>query len=520
MKNCAVSLAYPLSLLFKLAYNTGVIPGEWKLANVVPIHKKGAKENIENYRPISLTCLVMKIFERILKDKLLMHTSHLLNERQHGFLGNKSCTTNMVGFCDSLALSLNDCSRTDVVYFDFSKAFDSVNHDILLYKLKEFFGIDGRMLKFLTNYLCEREQQVVIGNFTSSRKEVLSGVPQGSILGPILFVLFINDLPNGLSPGTDLALYADDTKIWRKILSESDHEALQDDISYLHNWSINNKMVFHPGKCKVVSVAQRLPPLLGILPDIQYIYYLGENPLDYADSEKDLGVDINTKLNFSDQCERLYSKANQQFGLTKRTCYFVNDSKRKRALYLSLIRSQFEHCSPIWRPNNKTMMSKLENLQKQCIKWILSEEYFSYSTYDQYLQKCRQVHLLPLAKRFDYNDIILFFKIVNNMLPIQLPNYLKFYEGNSRLRSCHLDHLSVVSSISPKTNVIADTNKNCALYKSFFYRVHLLWNQLPLDIRSIVVLSKFRAVIMKYLWKSTLPDTEDDQLEEDLSDIR
>ena len=209
-----------------------------------------------------------------------MHTSHLLDDRQHGFLCKKSCTTNMVGFCDSLALNLNDCIRTDVVYFDFSKAFDSVNYDILLHKLKHIYNIDGRLLKFLINYLSNREQQVVIGSATSTRKPVLSGVPQGSILGPILFVLFINDLPNGISSGTELALYADDTKIWRNILSESDHEALQNDINYLYRWSITNKMSFHPQKCKVISVANRLPPLLGILPDIQYFYQLGEAALE------------------------------------------------------------------------------------------------------------------------------------------------------------------------------------------------------------------------------------------------
>ena len=152
----------------------------------------------------------------------------------------------MVNFSDSLALSLNDCVRTDVVYFDFSKAFDSVNHDILLFKLKHMFNIDGRLLKFIKNYLSGREQQVIIGDSISSRKSVLSGVPQGSILGPILFVLFINDLPAGLNFGTDLALYADDTKIWRRMTSEKDHVALEEDISYLHNWSINNKMKFHP----------------------------------------------------------------------------------------------------------------------------------------------------------------------------------------------------------------------------------------------------------------------------------
>ena len=149
-------------------------------------------------------------------------------------------------------------------------------------------------------------------------------------------------------------------------------------------------MKFHPQKCKVVSIAHRLPPLLGILPNIQYFYSLGDSPLDYVDSEKDLGVDINIHFNFNDQCDRLLSKANQQFGLTKRTCYFVNDIKRKRSLYLSLIRSQFEHCSSIWRPCSDTMLSKFEALQKRCVKWILSEENIRYNTFITYILKCRQ----------------------------------------------------------------------------------------------------------------------------------
>ena len=143
---------------------------------------------------------------------------------------------------------------------------------------------------------------------------------------------------------------------------------LQQDITCLNNWAVSNNMNFHPQKCKVISIAYRSPPLLGILPNIQYFYTLGDNPLDYAETEKDLGVDINTKFSFNEQCERLLSKANQQFGLTKRTCFFVNDVTRKRTLYLTLIRSQFEHCAPIWRPYNETMVKKFETFQKKCVK--------------------------------------------------------------------------------------------------------------------------------------------------------
>ena len=153
-----------------MSYNTGYIPKEWKLANVVPVYKKGSKSNVDNYRPISLTCLVMKVFERIVKDELLKHVGPHLDQRQHGFLGHKSCTTNLVGFCDSLAISLNNQMRSDVVYFDFAKAFDSVNHDIILHKLKHKFNIDGILLKFITNYLKGREQCVVIGNKCSTFK--------------------------------------------------------------------------------------------------------------------------------------------------------------------------------------------------------------------------------------------------------------------------------------------------------------------------------------------------------------
>ena len=515
LKNCAVGLAYPLSLIFTLSYNTGYIPQEWKMANIVPVFKKGCKKNVENYRPISLTSLVMKTFERIMKDEILKRTSHFLDTRQHGFLNSKSCTTNLLGYCDSLALSLNNCQLTDVIYFDFAKAFDSVNHDILLHKLKYMYEIDGRLLKFLKNYLAGREQGVVIGNTCSIRKPVLSGVPQGSILGPLLFVLFINDISEGLTPGTDLALYADDTKIWRTIHSELDHSLLQNDVTYLNNWAVKNKMKFHPHKCKVLSVSNSMPPLLGILPYIQFIYQIGESPLDYVESEKDLGVDINPKLNFNFHCNRIISKAKQMLGLTKRTCHFVNDSKRRRALYLALVRSQFEHCSVIWRPNGKTLTQSFENVQKQAIKWILFEENIRYNTQTTYIQKCRQVDLLPISSRFDLTELVVFHKIVYELSPVKLPSYLTFYNGISRLRSSHFDRLTIISNVHPRSNAENSTN---ALGNSFFYRTHLKWNNLPIEIRDKSDPVKFKTLLTKYIWHSLNANSVSCSDDEDLLD--
>ena len=191
LKNCSETLSYPLSILFNLSYNTGYIPQEWKLTNVVPVHKKDDKNKVINYRPISLTSLVMKVFERILYDELLTRTIDKIDKRQHGFLRNRSCNSNLLLFTESIARALHEKVGTDIIYFDFAKAFDTVSHDLILKKLKTQYNIDGTLLKFFTEYLRSRKQRVILDNVISESVDVLSGVPQGSILGPILFVLLL-----------------------------------------------------------------------------------------------------------------------------------------------------------------------------------------------------------------------------------------------------------------------------------------------------------------------------------------
>ena len=160
LKNCSEALAYPLSILFNLSYNTGYIPQEWKFANVVPVHKKDDKNKVINYRPISLTSLVMKVFERILYDELLTRTIDKIDKRQHGFLRNRSCNSNLLIFTESIAQPLHEKIGTDIIYFDFAKAFDTVSHDLILKKLKTQYNIDGTLLKFLPN-ICVVENSVL-----------------------------------------------------------------------------------------------------------------------------------------------------------------------------------------------------------------------------------------------------------------------------------------------------------------------------------------------------------------------
>ena len=519
LKNCAASIAYPLYIIFNKSFHTGFIPNDWKLANVVPVFKKGDKALVENYRPISLISLIMKVFEKCIRVELMASCSHLIDTKQHGFLPEKSCTTQMIHFIDNLALGIQEQGRNDVIYFDFAKAFDSVNHDVILHKLKYQFNIDGTMLNFLKSYLQNRKQCVVIEGAKSSTVNVNSGVPQGSIIGPLLFVLFINDMQACISPETNIALYADDTKIWRRINHHSDSEALQRDIDALYEWSIKNKMSFHPDKCKVLMVTNQLEKKYFVLPFDRYPYRLGQIYLDYVNSERDLGVIVNTHLSWHEHCSSLIVKANSRLGLTRRTCHFTKDHKQKRVLYLMLVRSIFEHCSVVWRPTSPAVLKRFESIQRRATKWIFSEPYVSYDDND-YLCKLKKLDYMPLGYKFLVNDLLFFHKIVYDNICTKFPSYLSLVVPQSepsyrvRLRKrtpawtsdvhpifrCSLkpievdqyDPLIYKCSIKPRTKV----NEN-----TFFVRTYQEWNKLPLVIRTEEDISTYQHKLMNYIWE-------------------
>ena len=243
---------------------------------------------------------------------------------------------------------------------------------------------------------------------------------------------------------------------------------------------------------------------------VQHSYSLGGEALDIVDTETDLGVEVTSTLNWSKQCEKLYIRAKQRLGMIKRNAYFVTDSKKRRLLAISLVRSQFEHCSVISRPTTITMTNKLEGTQKAYIKWILHEENLSYAHWPTYLSKCRQVNLLPLSEYMDLKDLIDFHKIVYRLIPIALPDYLTFFSGQSRLRRTHLDSLSLVSAVTPRSPSNAFAN-------SFFFRTHCKWNSLPRDIREIECPKTFKTRVVALLWEklqlSIKEDYPDDCIE-------
>ena len=283
-------------MIFEMSLTSGIVPADWRHANVTPIHKKGPKGEASNYRPVSLTCIPCKIFESLLKDGLMEHLDNnkLIKPSQHGFAKGKSCATNLVMFLDKLTAIIDKGSPADVFYLDFAKAFDKVPTQRLLLKLKNK-GVDGNVLRWIRNWLTDRSQEVKIGEARSDRTEVKSGVPQGSILGPPLFSVFIDDLDDYAEIIDMLIKFADDTKGLQEINSEEDRAKLQEALDNMVRWAREWGMEFNTAKCKIMNVGHNNPG---------YQYTMGGVVLQEVEEEKDVGVTVHRSLKPSRHCQK------------------------------------------------------------------------------------------------------------------------------------------------------------------------------------------------------------------------
>ena len=473
LKSCAQALAKPLSLIFRCSYETGTLPTDWKLAHISPVFKKGSKSDPSNYRPISLTSVPCKLMESILKDRIVsfIESGDGFNKFQHGFIKGKSCLTNLLETFEAWTTALDDGYDVDMVYLDYRKAFDAVPHARLLHKLATF-RIDSHLLAWIKNFLLSRHIRVCVRKSSSGWVLVVSGVPQGSVIGPLLFILYVDDLPDTIK--NSIRMFADDTKIWAVVKSDQDVTSLQSDLDELAKWSDMWLLSFNIDKCKVMHLGHRAPAS----------YYLQEGPvrklIQTVTEERDLGVHVKSDLKPSLHCGRAAAKASSTLGLIRRHFKHI-DKESFLILYKAYIRPHLEYCVQSWSPSLVKDITCLKQIQRRATKMVDSLCKLSYS------ERLSSLGLTTLATRRLRGDLIETYKILTHKKRTDPSQFFSFNDSGYALRG----HSLKLYKPSVRLNV----------RKHFYsYRVIDSLNQLPQHVVEAPTVNAFKNRLDKH-WR-------------------
>ena len=460
-------LSRPIALLLNKTIEEGDIPVEWKSAYISPIYKKGARNRAENYRPISLTSIVCKIMESFVKDAIMTHlrSENLLSTKQYGFISGRSTVTQLLRYLDKCVGAIVDGGVVDSIYLDFQKAFDTVPHRRLIGKLQSY-GVSGKILAWVKAFLTGRNQIVKVNGAESDPAPVISGIPQGSVLGPLLFVIYINDLPEALN--SDSFMFADDTKLFRTITSKCDALVLQSDIDALQSWSNKWLLRFNSDKCHVLT--------LGKFENIRYThrYKLNQHELEHVFEEKDLGVIIDSDLTFNEHISTKIKKANAIVGLIRRTFSFLDGPLFKK-LYTTFVRPHLEYAQAVWSPHLLKYIRMIENVQIRATKLVDGFKNLEYP------DRLRKLDIPTLEYRRSRGDMIEVYKYLHTYDQVIMPPHFQRHNRPSRKHNYQLVWNK------PKDGV-RGLQRN-----TFYYRVIARWNNLPskaVDARNIDIFKR------------------------------
>lgn len=472
LKELHQELAPIITNFFNRSLSTGQLPEDWRNANITPIFKKGDKQDPANYRPVSLTCILTKLLEHIIVKHLLDHfeKNNILTNLQHGFRSGYSCETQLLNTIDDLAEAYDNNIQIDIAILDFSKAFDVVSHRKLLAKL-ENYGVTGNLNTWIANFLQDRSQCVLVEGIKSTSVRVASGVPQGTCLGPILFLTYINDIVEGIN--CQLRLFADDALLYTKINNHNDHYKIQKDLDTLENWAATWDMRFNPSKCYILSICKTEDP------NFYHLYTLCNEILEHKKDNPYLGVLISQNLSFSKHIQTITSKANSILGLLNRNLKSC-PTKLKQTAYITLVRSKLEYACPIWDPHLVKEVNLLERVQRRAARFVLCE-YKRTASVTNLLSK---LNWQNLQNRRCQARLVLLYKVFNKLVSGITPNKLETNTNRTR------------AGLSKCSFKIIPT-KTTTYKHSFYPRTIRDWNNLPENTRNSEKITSFKSNIMK-----------------------
>lgn len=426
LKKLAYSISLPLKLIFNESLRSGVFIDSWKISFVTPVFKSGRKSDIVNYRPISKLSNVSKIFEHIMFKYIFASVKPFLCPYQHAFIKGRSTTTNLLTFTNFCYDCFEKKSQVDSIYLDLSKAFDKVSHKILIAKLEKM-GFHSLILKWIESYLMNRLYMVSIDGVNSKCYIAKSGVPQGSILGPLLFNLFINDISSSLSNSCCL-LYADDLKLYKCVNNLLDAIQLQCDLNAIVEWCGKNCLQINIKKCFYVCFGR-------IRSMVLMEYYILGSLINQVTEVLDLGVLFDSKLLFNAHVDYIMPKAYAILAFIKRHSYEFHDPYVRKVLYTSLVRSKLEYAQIVWNPSSHTKTSRVECLQKKFVKFCLNSLNFT-EPVPSYESRCKLIHLPLLYKRRIFQSILFVYKIIYGLIDCPyILNLISFNAPTRRLRN-------------------------------------------------------------------------------------